>query len=151
MFGAYLWVWDGTAPIGQSSQKRSCRHHSLESTSPPSPSFHGHHMEVYFEDQEWLLECRLAEAVMQMSRLQSLHIHAPLQTADSLPGSMNWKLLARHPALQNLDVSLFLCIATPVPTDLLSLSQLTTLRITSPHPKVIFKLASMTSTTSSII
>lgn len=81
---------------------------------------------------------------MQMSGLQSLRIHVPLVTHNG-PGCMDWKLLARHPALQSLDVSLFLQSNQPVPTDLLSLPQLTTLRITSPHPEVILKLASMTS------
>ena len=81
---------------------------------------------------------------MQMSGLQSLRIHVPL-FGDDGPGSMDWKLLARHPALQSLDVSLFLHSNQAVPTDLLPLTQLNTLRITSPHPEVILKLASMTS------
>ena len=111
----------------------------------------GHHIKQQrrnFKNQEWLLECSLAESVMQMSRPQRLHIQVPLKAADGVPWSMDWKLLARHPAVLNLDVSLFLHADEPVPTDLLALTQLTTLHITSPHPKVIPKLARIVSSTS---
>ena len=86
---------------------------------------------------------------MHLGRLQSLRIQVPLRIkwplfTDDGPDFTSWKLLARHPTLQNLDISFFLFIDQPMPTYLLSLSQLTTLRITSSKPKVTPKHASLT-------